>query len=179
MLARWGVLFSEARWSQRVDPTDSHLSLRRTSVVTALSYNNDFSGSDSGYFCWPFGQSVLVSSSHLRPMTRSLLLSDICGLHVMRRPPWREDESVIYSYTSLSLSGPSPTEVVTTPYFLIWDSPNPEGQVPAFKSPKNSVAQLYHRALGSLFVGSCKSQGYGGDILTRLHTKLIIFQCQS
>jgi hypothetical protein len=32
------------------------------------------------------------------------------------------------------------------------------------------VAQLYPRALGSLFVASYDSQGYGGGILTRLHT---------
>jgi hypothetical protein len=32
------------------------------------------------------------------------------------------------------------------------------------------VAQLYHQALGSLFVASYDSQGYGGGIQTRLHT---------
>jgi hypothetical protein len=32
------------------------------------------------------------------------------------------------------------------------------------------VAQLYPRALGSLFIASYDSQGYGGGILTRLHT---------
>jgi hypothetical protein len=32
------------------------------------------------------------------------------------------------------------------------------------------VAQLYPRALGSLFVASYDSQSYGGSILTRLHT---------
>jgi hypothetical protein len=32
------------------------------------------------------------------------------------------------------------------------------------------VAQLYPRALGSLFVASYDSQGYGGGILIRLHT---------
>jgi hypothetical protein len=41
MLARWRVLFSEARWSQRLDPTGSHLRLRRspefTSYVVVLS----------------------------------------------------------------------------------------------------------------------------------------------
>jgi hypothetical protein len=31
------------------------------------------------------------------------------------------------------------------------------------------VAQLYPRALGSLFVTSYDSQGYGGGILTRHH----------
>jgi hypothetical protein len=33
-------------------------------------------------------------------------------------------------------------------------------------SPRNRVAQLYPRALGSLYVVSYDSQGYGGDILT-------------
>jgi hypothetical protein len=32
------------------------------------------------------------------------------------------------------------------------------------------VAQLYPRALGSLYVVSYDSQGYSGGILTRLHT---------
>jgi hypothetical protein len=32
------------------------------------------------------------------------------------------------------------------------------------------VAQLYPRALGSLFIASYDSRGYGGGILTRLHT---------
>jgi hypothetical protein len=33
------------------------------------------------------------------------------------------------------------------------------------------VAQLFPWALGSLFVASYDSQGYGGGILSRLHTK--------
>jgi hypothetical protein len=36
----------------------------------------------------------------------------------------------------------------------IRDSPNLEGQVPVFISPKNRVAQLYPQQLGSLFVAS-------------------------
>jgi hypothetical protein len=32
-LARWGVRFSEARWSQRVDPAGSHISLRRPAPI--------------------------------------------------------------------------------------------------------------------------------------------------
>jgi hypothetical protein len=36
------------------------------------------------------------------------------------------------------------------------------------------MAQLYPRALGSLFVASYDSQGYGGGILTRLHTGPIV-----
>jgi hypothetical protein len=50
----------------------------------------------------------------------------------------------------------------------IRDSPNLEGQVPVCISPRNRVAQLYPQALGSLFVASYDSQGYGGVIRTRL-----------
>jgi hypothetical protein len=44
----------------------------------------------------------------------------------------------------------------------IRDFPNLEGQVPVFISPRNRVARLYTQALGSLFVASYVSQGYGG-----------------
>jgi hypothetical protein len=52
------------------------------------------------------------------------------------------------------------------------DSPNLEDQVPVFISSKNCLAQLYPRALGSLLFASNDPQGYGGGILTRLHTGL-------
>jgi hypothetical protein len=52
----------------------------------------------------------------------------------------------------------------------IRDSPNLEGQVSVFISPRNRVAQLYPQALGSFFVASYYSQGYGGDIQPLLHT---------
>jgi hypothetical protein len=52
----------------------------------------------------------------------------------------------------------------------IRDSPNLEGQVPVCISPRNRVARLYPQALGSLFVASYDSQGYGGGIRLRLHT---------
>jgi hypothetical protein len=50
-------------------------------------------------------------------------------------------------------------------------SPNLEGQVPVFISPRNRVDKLYPQALGSLFVASYDSQGYGGGLLPRLHTE--------
>jgi hypothetical protein len=46
----------------------------------------------------------------------------------------------------------------------IRDSPNLEGQVPVFISPTNRVVRLYPQAMGSLFVASYDSQGYGGGI---------------
>jgi hypothetical protein len=69
-----------------------------------------------------------------------------------------------------SLLGGSPAELTAMFYCLIWGSPNLEGQVPIFISPRNRVAQLYSRALGSLYVASYDSLGCGGGILTRLHT---------
>jgi hypothetical protein len=38
-------------------------------------------------------------------------------------------------------------------------------------SPSDSVARLYPQALGSLIVAFYDSQGYGGGILTHLHTR--------
>jgi hypothetical protein len=52
----------------------------------------------------------------------------------------------------------------------IWDSPNLEGQVPVFISPRNRVAQLYPQALDSIFVTSCDLQGYGRGIRPCLNT---------
>jgi hypothetical protein len=52
----------------------------------------------------------------------------------------------------------------------IQDSPNLEGQVRVFISPRNRVARLYPQVLGSLFIGLYDSQGYGGGIRPRLHT---------
>jgi hypothetical protein len=52
------------------------------------------------------------------------------------------------------------------------DSSNREGQVPVFISPRNRVVRLYAQALGSLFVVSYGSQGYGGVIRPCLHTRL-------
>jgi hypothetical protein len=59
--------------------------------------------------------------------------------------------------------------IITILYCLIWDSPNLEGQVPVFISPRNSVAQLYPQTLSALHVASCDSQDCGGGILTLPH----------
>jgi hypothetical protein len=54
----------------------------------------------------------------------------------------------------------------------IRDSPKLEGQVSIFISPRKRVPELYTQALGSHFVASYHSQGYGGGIRLRLHTGL-------
>jgi hypothetical protein len=46
----------------------------------------------------------------------------------------------------------------------IRDSPNLEGQIPVFVSPRKRVAQLYPEALDSVFVASYDTRGYGGSI---------------
>jgi hypothetical protein len=62
-----------------------------------------------------------------------------------------------------SRSSPSPKELKTRFYCPnSWDSPNLEGQVCI--SPRNRVAQLYPRTLGSLSVASYDLQGYCGGI---------------
>jgi hypothetical protein len=61
----------------------------------------------------------------------------------------------------------------------IRDSPNLEGQVPVFISPRIRVAQLYPQSLASLFVASYDTQGYGGGIRPRLHTGLTSNSSQS
>jgi hypothetical protein len=53
--------------------------------------------------------------------------------------------------------------------------PNLEDQVSVFMSPSDRVAQLYPQVPGSLFVSFYVSQGYGGGILTRLHTGSILY----
>jgi hypothetical protein len=57
---------------------------------------------------------------------------------------------------------------------ILKDSPNLEGQVPVFVSPRNRGAQIYPRALGSLSIASYNSQGYNGGILFCLHTGSIV-----
>jgi hypothetical protein len=161
----------------------SYLSASHLKKLSASSIHDSFclcSDMDIGVICKhfvevqvevnlrPVGQSVLVSGAHLGPVTNfSFSLKfplDSCCFIILY-PLWREDGSVIYLYNCFwalpeqSLLGWSPTELTAVFYCLIWDSHNLEGQVPVFISPRNRVAQLYRRALGSIFDDSCDSQG--------------------
>jgi hypothetical protein len=60
----------------------------------------------------------------------------------------------------------------------IRDSANLEGQAPLFISSRNRVTQLYPQALGSLFVASYDSQGYGGGIRPLLHAETEILKAK-
>jgi hypothetical protein len=128
------------------------------------------------------GQSVLVSGYHLEPMTR--FLSHLCQL----QDSCCEAPSLTRGWVCnllvqllLGLARAIPLwsksrRIQTIFYCLIWDSPNVEGRVPVFISLRNKVAQLYPRALGSLSDASYYSQGYGGGIVTHLHTVLRVLR---
>jgi hypothetical protein len=55
-------------------------------------------------------------------------------------------------------------------------TPNLEDHVYVCMSPRDSVAKLYPQATGSLFVVFYDSQGYGGGIVSRLHTPTVGFK---
>jgi hypothetical protein len=52
--------------------------------------------------------------------------------------------SPVQPFSDLSPTG----RMSTFDCIYFWDSPNQEGQVPVFISPRSRVAQLYPRALG-------------------------------
>jgi hypothetical protein len=109
-------------------------------------------------------QSILVLGTHLGPMTRfTPIYSTVWQLWVSCCGA----PSLLLGLASAVILRPKNS----WPYFtLIWESLNMESQVPVFISPRNRVAQLYPWSLGSLYVVSYDSQGYGGGILTCLHT---------
>jgi hypothetical protein len=108
-------------------------------------------------------------------VTRYYFLSEGFCLKVAILSLWGAlfDERTSLQFTVQSLNGPSRAEPVTILYCR--DSPNLESQVPVLISPRNRVAKLYPRALGSLYVASYDSQGYGEGILTHHHS---ISSCQ-
>jgi hypothetical protein len=81
----------------------------------------------------------------------------------VRRPLWREDGSAVCSaITQWSESLRTRNHTLLSHLRL----PQPGGPGSLFISPRNRMYQLYPRALGSLYVVSYDSQGYGGGILT-------------
>jgi hypothetical protein len=86
----------------------------------------------------------------------------ICSLHCC------------WSSPAQSFSGPTPAGLVTTFYCLKFETPNLEGQVPVFISPRNRVVLWYCQALSSPFVASYHSQCYGGGIRTRLPEYMVL-----
>jgi hypothetical protein len=73
------------------------------------------------------GQSVLVSSTHLEPKTRFLLLLYSCGFVDVGCPLWRENRSVFYNCCwatpAQPFSGPSSAGPITVFYCLRFEIP--------------------------------------------------------
>jgi hypothetical protein len=116
--------------------------------------------SKSHYGRQSVGQSFLVSGPHPGPATKFFFLLEIF-LRQLRvsyfvapslKRGWvcNLPHNCFWALPEQSLLGPSPAELTATFYCLIWDSPNLQGQIPVFISPRNRVAQLYPRVLGSL-----------------------------
>jgi hypothetical protein len=114
-------------------------------------------------------QSVLVPSTHLGALIfNSVTQLWVCwceALSLTRERVCRL-QLLLGLATALNLGSESHGALDHILLSQIRDSPNLEGQVPVFIFPRNRVAQLYPQALGSLFVASYDSQGYGEDIRT-------------
>lgn len=143
-----------AHWHQH--PTSLHWTIsRRLPPLFNGSVQEEFN-----YDWMPVGQSSLVLGTPLWPMTRILLLSYICYLHVLGHPLWQDGRSLIYMSNSLVLLGSWTAELMTLICRLAWDSRDLEAHVPIFISSTHRVSQLNPRVLGSHFVSFYDSQGY-------------------
>jgi hypothetical protein len=116
------------------------------------------------------GQSVLVSSTHLGPTTRFLLVRQLrvcwCGAPSLTRERVCRLQLLLVLASAVILGSESRRTRDHILLSQIRHSPNLEGQVPVFISPRNRVAQLYSQAPDFRFVASYESQSYGGGITT-------------
>jgi hypothetical protein len=127
------------------------------------------------YDWWFTANQFVLEPSLLRLMTSNFFNLTPAVIVLIYHPLWREEGSVIYNFAA----GPrqrshSRVPVLRSswsyPTVSVSRLPQPGEPGPRIYIPRNRVAQLYPHALGSLFVVSYDSQGYGGDIRTCLHT---------
>jgi hypothetical protein len=128
----WGSIRIGGKWARGVKlPSHIHLVLRFIrGALPQLPHTSSCLIKSRAELCYDrrsVGQFVLVSSTHMGPKTRFLLLSDNFGFVDVGRPLSREDRSVVYScYWSSpaqSFSGPGPAILMTTFYCLIFETP--------------------------------------------------------
>jgi hypothetical protein len=140
---------------------------QRLNTSGSLSHCNSQSGSELLYD-WRFtaNQFVLVPSP-LRLTTRIFIFQlNTCGYSpyvtssLTRR--WLCRLQLLLVFASIVILRSESRGTQTTFYCLRFENP-PTRRV------SNRVARLYPRELGSLFVASYDSQGYGGSIRPRLH----------
>jgi hypothetical protein len=93
------------------------------SVLTFLLAGDCLTTKSKSNLCYdrrPVSQSVLMSSTHLEPKTRFLLLSDSCRFVDVGRPLWREDGSVVHNCCWPSPAQPYLRPVNSSGNFAIW-----------------------------------------------------------
>jgi hypothetical protein len=107
---------------------------------------------------------------HMGPETRFLLVRHLqvcwCGAPSLTRGQVCRLQLLLGS-SAQSFSGPSPAGHIIIFYCLRFETPQPGGP-----GPRTYIPQV----LGSLFVASYDSQGYGGIIWTRLHAVVHVIQ---
>jgi hypothetical protein len=92
-----------------------------------------------------------------------MLLSEICGLVSVGRPFWQVDGSAICcAITQWSESRRNRNHTLLSHPRLR----QPGGPGACIYIPQKQGSPVIPRALGSLYVASCDSQGYGGGIIT-------------
>jgi hypothetical protein len=130
---------------------------------TCLSKKNN----SSNYGRRPVGQLILVSSSHLEPMTNFCFLFDSCWFLAVGHRLWRgwvcnlPIQLLLALWEQTLRSKSQRTRSNFTVPFETPPPPNLEGQVPVFISNQEQGVPL-----GSIFVTSYGSLGYGGGIVT-------------
>jgi hypothetical protein len=130
-----------------------------------------WSGVEWSRICDPrsVSQYVLVSGHPLGPMTRFYMFFGLtCTCFIMSGALSDERTGLYFAMhvTHLSELRWTRNHVLQSHLRLT----QPGGPGPHIYIPRNRVAQLYHQALGSIFVASYDSQGYGRGIVTCLHT---------
>jgi hypothetical protein len=122
------------------------------------------------------GQSVLVSGTHMGPVTNfsfSFKFSlDIC--YFVAPSLIRRRVCNLLLLLVLARAVPLGSESRRTKDHILLSQflrlPKPGGPGPRIYIPQEQGGSEYPWVLGSFFVNNCDSQDYGGGILTRLHT---------
>jgi hypothetical protein len=121
-----------------------------------------------------------MSNTHLRSKARFLLLSDSCGFVDVGPLSWEKgsvDYNFWWSSASQSFSGPSPPKLMTIFYCLKLETPPSwRARSPYLHPPGIGWSSYTPKALGSFFVASYDSQGYGGkyELTSQVKVKVML-----
>jgi hypothetical protein len=129
----------------------------------------------------PVGQSLLVSSTQLGLMTIFLFVRQLrvcwCGALSLTREQVCRSQLLPVLASAVILGSESHGTRDHILLSLIRDFSQPGGPGPSIYIPQEQGGPVTPQALGSLFVASYDSRGYGGGIRTRLHAGYLMFNC--